>query len=488
MRNRPGRASVVLLSVVMAVTMAACSSSATPATVSTSGSASATYDGNYARTGYTTKTSITLANVAGLTQRWHIAVNTPISGQPIVDNGVVYWGDWNGHMHATTLSGKALWSTSLGTTPKPPGCIFNLATLGILSTATVGTIGGKTVIWVGGGTAQLVALDASNGNIIWQTHLGQVPGASIWSSPAYYNGSLYVGVASWQGCPDEFGQIVRLNAATGSIQKSLNFASILPAKCKGPGAWSSPSVDPSDNSIFIGTSNDLCGSTFQDAILKMNATTLAVMSKWQVPSNQHPADSDFGASPMLFSATIGGVSRQLVGAENKNGVYYVLDRNNLAAGPIWQYQVESKATFSAGLAAQSQNCNNTISTSSWAGSGSPIMVAGISLNAAGTSCIGTVTALDPATGQADWQVPLSGGIEGALTSIPGLVVVGAGRDLNVLSGTDGATLFSFTEPLPTSGDTGLYGAPRFWFWGPPTVAGDTVLAANQDGNLRAFGL
>ena len=137
-----------------------------------------------------------------------------------------------------------------------------------------------------------------------------------------------------------------------------------------------------------------------------------------------------------------------------------------------------------GAAQADATCNNTLSTSGWAGANAPVVVAGVSLS--GSTCIGTITALDPATGQLEWQVPLSGGIEGAVTEVPGLVLVGAGRDFDVLSSSNGATLFSFTEPLPTSGDTGLYGAPKYWFWGPPTVSGSTVLVANQDGNLRAF--
>ncbi len=490
MRKNFGWSWVALCSILVGTTVTACGSApapqATPKVTSTSGIASATYDGNIARTGYSTDTSITSANVTELTQQWHISAGAPISDQPIVNNGVIYWGDWNGDMHATSLSGKALWSTSLGTSPKPAGCPYNLATLGILSTATLGTINGHAALWVGGGSGQLVALNASNGKIIWQTSLRSEPGDVIWSSPAYYHGSLYVGVASWQGCPDEFGQIVRVNAGTGAIQNAIKFSSILPAKCEGPGAWSSPSVDPSSNSVFIDTSNDRCDSRYQDAILQLDPSTLAVTSIWQVPLSQHPADSDMGASPMLFTATIGGVQRQLVGAENKNGVYYALDRDHLAAGPVWQFRAESQATFSTALAAQNANCNNTISTSAWAGTGSPVMVAGVSLNGSGTGCIGTLSALNPATGQPEWQVSLQGGIEGSVTEIPGLVVVGAGRALDVLSSTNGATLFSYTEPVPNKGDAGAYGAPKYWFWGPPTVTGNTILAANQDGNLRAF--
>ncbi len=486
--KRSSLALLALIAILLQQAVASGSSAATPKAASTSRVPSATYDGSNSRTGYTTNTSITPANVGGLTQRWQTSVNAPISGQPIVNDGIVYWGDWNGTLHATRLSsGKALWSTSLGRTTKPPGCIYALATLGVASTATIGSLNGRKVLWVGGGAGQLVALNASNGRIIWQTQLRTAPGDSIWSSPALYQGSIYVGLASFQGCPDHFGRIVRVNAATGALQKAINFASLLPAKCQGPGAWSSASVDPTQNSVFIDTSNDLCESKYQDAILQLDPSTLAMKSIWQVPENQHPADSDMGASPMLFTATIDGVQRQLVGAENKNGVYYVLDRNNLAAGPVWQHQVESPATFSVGLSVFSQNCNNTVSTSSWAGNGSPIMVAGVSLNASGKGCIGTMTALDPATGQALWTVPLEGGVEGAVTQIPGLVVVGAGRDFDVLSSTTGATLFSYTEPpLKKRKDTGIFGAPTYWFWAPPTVSGNTILVANQDGTLRAF--
>jgi outer membrane protein assembly factor BamB len=182
---------------------------------------------------------------------------------------------------------------------------------------------------------------------------------------------------------------------------------------------------------------------------------------------------------MLFSASIAGEPQQLVGAENKNGVYYALNRDNLAAGPVWQYRVESSAAYA------DASCNNTISTSAWAGPGQPIMVAGVALS--GSNCIGTMTALNPSTGQPEWQVNLPGGVEGAVTELPGLVVVGAGTDLEVLSSSNGSTLFSYTEPLSAK-DGGAYGAPKYWFWGPPTVSGGYIFAANQDGTLRAFGV
>ena len=176
---------------------------------------------------------------------------------------------------------------------------------------------------------------------------------------------------------------------------------------------------------------------------------------------------------------------ELISRGERDGVYYVLDRNNLAAGPLWQYQVESQAAFSVGLSVFSQNCNNTVSTSSWAGNGSPIMVAGVSLNASGKGCIGTMTTLDPATGHLLWQTPPSR--EGWRSGHPNTRFGGCrGRDFEVLSSATGKTLFSYTEPPLKRKNSGIFGAPTYWFWAPPTVSGNTVIVANQDGRSAAF--
>ena len=480
-RGWGGWVAVVLACVAVFASLAT-SSVASAASTSSGGGSSPTYHGNLSRTGYTTNTSVNTQNAAQLHLSWRASASASTSAQPIVSNGVVFWSDWNGFIHATTTSGKALWSTSLGTTPKPPGCIYNLARQGILSTPTVGTIGGRRVLWVGGGRGQMVALDASSGKILWQTDLRTKPGNSIWSSPAYYNGSIYVGVASFQGCPPVFGSVVRLNAATGAIQAALNFSSLVPAKCRELGAWSSPAVDPVEKAIFIGTSNDFCNSRLQDAILRLNPSTLRVTSLWQVPASQHPADSDFGATPMLFSATIGTTTQQLVGAVNKNGVYYVLDRDDLAAGPVWSYAAATSKTIA------SQACGNVdaISSSAWGGTGSPVMVAG--LTTSGSSCIGTLAALNPSTGQPEWQIPLPGSVEGAVTEVPGIVAVGTGPTVELVSSSSGQVLFSYTESSKPPPKGVIFGAPTGEFWAPPTIVGSSLYVANQDGTLKAFSL
>ena len=491
----PRRWCVFAGSALVVAALASCASPSSPTSASTHAPGPslplATYHGNDARTGYTINTSITASNASQLAQRWSTATGASLSDQPIVDHGVVYWGDWKGEMHATTVSGKALWSTFIGTAPKPKVCPYKLATQGVVSTPTVGTIHGQNVVWVGGGAGQLLALNASTGAIVWSTLLGKPPEHEVWSSPLLYNSSIYIGVASWNDCPVVNGAFVRVDAATGAIQAVTHLEQS--AKCIGPGVWSSASVDPTTNSVYVTTSNAnqksnrslTCDIPEQEAILELNAKTLATESVWALPESQQVGDSDWGASPMLFSAPIGGVQEQLVGAENKNGVYYAFDRTNLGAGPVWSYTVENAALAqAAGSPTDACEDVNTISTSAWAGPGSPVIVAGLAQS--GSSCIGTLAALNPSTGQVEWQTPLQGDIEGAVTEVPGIVAVGAGPTVDLLSSATGKMLFSYTEAKTSSPKGVIYGAPTGEFWAPPTIAGNTLFAANQDGHLRAF--
>jgi outer membrane protein assembly factor BamB len=475
--------------VASSVILAACSSSGSSGSSGSAANAPlATYHADNSRTGYSTDTTITPTNVSQLTQKWVKQETRAISAQATVNDGVVYWGDWNGIEHATTLNGKSLWSTSVGQAPKPKACPFKLGGMGVTSTATIGYANGQKVLWVGGGGGQLYALNASTGAVLWATSLGPPPEYVLWGSPLLYDGSIYEGVASWNDCPDIDGRFYRVNAATGAVQAT--FYPSVPSTCVGVGIWSSASADPTTNSIFVGTGptykksnlSKPCFTPDEQAIIQLNPSTLSLKSRWALPKTQAGFDLDFGATPTLFSATTAnGVSEPLVGAENKNGVYYAFDRQDLSAGPVWVYQAETTAVLNG------TPCEdlNTISSSASAGPGTPVLVAG--MGQSGSHCIGTLAALNPATGTPLWQVPLPGVVQGAVTEVPGLVAVGAGTSLVVLSTTTGATLFSFAEPQTGSyADNGF--DQNFYYWAPPTISANYLFIGNEDGSFRAFGL
>src|SRR5579859_6262195 len=135
------------------------------------------------------------SSAPGLKQLWSITEGTTISSQPTVANGKVYWGSWDGIEHATNLNGTQAWTTNLGTVSSP-----TCGAAGIFSSAAVATVtinGTQTsVVFVGGGNAQMYALNAATGAVIWQTLVGAVPNNVIWASPLFYNGSVYISTAS----------------------------------------------------------------------------------------------------------------------------------------------------------------------------------------------------------------------------------------------------------------------------------------------------
>ena len=135
---------------------------------------------------------------------------------------MIYWGSWDGNEHATNRNGAQVWQTGLGYTYSSQCDDL----VGVASTATIATvgIGGKStpVVFVGGGNASSYALNGNTGAIIWQTSLGTSPDNFIWSSPVYYRGSIYIGLASLGDCPLVQGKLFRLNATTGAIRNTFN--------------------------------------------------------------------------------------------------------------------------------------------------------------------------------------------------------------------------------------------------------------------------
>jgi hypothetical protein len=422
----------------------------------------ATYRGDLGRSGYyPSETGVTASNVATLKLQWKTATGgTGAYSQPIVANNMVYWGDWNGVEHATDLTGKDVWTVNTGqnidSDCSPP-------VAGISGTATIGNLGGTSVVYVPGGDDNFYALNALTGAVMWKTSLGTPPADYLWGSPILFNGSIYQPVASFGDCPLVNGRLVQMDATTGAIQHTAYMA---PAGCVGGGIWSSPTVDASDDSIYVTTGTPSGCSTpgeFAPAIVKLRASDLTVLSSWTVPeSAQVFGDADFGGTPTLFTATINGVARSLVGALNKNGIFYAWDRGNLAAGPVWQSTV-----------ADPSGSPRSIASASWDGTRLYVAAGGTTLN--GTSCYGNISALGPATGAFLWRTCVTGFMSAGITLVPGVLIepYGAGGNLLFLDPATGATLRLYTMTSRSDGEV--------------TVSNGIVYAALEEGNLIALG-
>src|SRR5438876_8243785 len=370
-----------------------------------------TYMADNGRSGYNpTETVINPSTAPLLKLKWTHTTAGTISTQPVEANNLIYWGSWDaGNEHATSLSNAHVWTNQLGTTTDT-GC--NPVSVGVASTSTVATINGRSMLFVGGGNAHFYALDALTGKIIWNTSLGSSPSHFIWSSPAVYNGSVYIGVSSFGDCPLVQGQVIQLNASTGAIQHTFN---VVPNGCTGGGVWGAPTIDQANGTIYFATGNPgACSSseTFSVSFIEVKAADLSLVHYWHVPSNEQTGDGDFGSTATLFTATVNGVVTSRVGIANKNGIYYAFNRNNISAGPVWRAKVA--------IAGGCPQCGDgSISPAAW--DGTTLYVAGGTTTIKGSSCKGGLRAVNPATGAFIWEhCMLAGPILGAVSAVPGV--------------------------------------------------------------------
>jgi len=420
-----------------------------------------TFLGNDARTSFNAaETIINPSTAPNLKLLWSHKTSSKISTQPIVANGLLYWGSYDGLEHASSLaSGSDIWATNLG---QSTDCRRQVH--GVLSTATVApvSIGGvaTTVVFVGGGNANLYALDANSGAIIWQTALGTPPNTFLYSSPTVFNGSVYIGVSAHADCSKIQGHIVQLDASTGSI---LHTFFVVPTGCVGGSVWSSPTIDESTSTLYFSSSErGLCNKNekMMDSLIALNASDLSLIGFWQVPAAEMINDGDFGSSPTLFTATKGGTLRNMVGLTNKNGIYYSFDRTNISAGPLWEVRLATTPGPSS-------------ASSAW--DGTSLYVAAGTATVNGASCAGSLSALNPATGASLWQDCLGYDARSSVTVVPGLAEVAVGATMIVVDTTTGNQLFSFHDTSRKSN-----------FLGPGCISNGVLYQANMDGVMYAF--
>jgi len=144
---------------------------------------------------------------------------------------------------------------------------------------------------------------------------------------------------------------------------------------------------------------------------------------------------DFGGSPTLFTETVGGKKRSLVGACNKNGVYYVFDTSDVGSGPVARLNIANPGD-------NPKAGNGSIAPSSW--DGSHLYVAGGNTTINGSTYGASLRAFDPNNLSAPlWELGYtSGHVLGAVTSAPGLAIISHGLYLTAVKSATGAKAFT----------------------------------------------
>lgn len=370
--------------------------------------------------------AISRSSAQYLTIRWITRLSGPIASAPAVANNTVYAGDWSGHEYAVAaLNGQVIASADLGTTTAMQ---CSPSTLGITSSPAID----NGTLFVAGGDDSFYSIDAASMKVKWRKPLGITAlGYYGWSSPAAFDGMVLQGVSS--NCDDPFvaGRVVAMDRFSGNtIEDAYLVKPEWPYDPTGAGVWTSPAVDLQRRAIFVTTGSALDvhdGHSY--SILRLSVFHLTIADAWQIDT-KGTDDADWGSSPTLFSDRQG---RALVGAGQKDGHYYAFLRDDLAAGPVWTTELASGGACPL--------CGDgTLSTAAF--DGERLYVG--SGKREGEPTLGSVVALDPASGKVLWRHATQSPVIAPVSYANGVVFTTAGKHALALDASSGDVLWDFT--------------------------------------------
>ncbi len=394
------------------------------------------------------ESALGVPNAGSIRVLWSAATGSVISGSTIVVGDVAYVGTWGGYLFAfNATTGHEIWKSAfLGTS------VVCGTTTGVAATPTYSA----GTLYVGGGDARFYAVNATTGAIEWELALG-APSAGyfLWASSLVVGNYAYQGVASGCDKPLVPGALDMIDLSTHAVARQFNTTL---NDALGASIWATPTYWAATGTVFVATGNpkNASGAQYAESILALNATTLALESQWKVPKSQVSTDGDFGATPALFASARGF---EYLADPNKNGILYVWNASDLAAGPVWEHALAVGYGPIIGGAAY--------------GDGMLFLGTQRAL-LSGSQVGGTVWAFNATTGKEAWEVGLWGPDLAAPVYSNGLVLVDGGQTFFVLNAHTGAKLYHFK-----------CGAK---FFAPPSLSHGIAYVGCSSGTEYAFGV
>ena len=427
---------------------------------------------------------------------------------------------------ATVVGGRVFVGTSIGLVyglDADSGCVHwvHEADAAVRAALTVGPgADGQTNVYFGDVAANIYAVDFGSGERRWKVKVEDHPDARITGAPALHAGRLYVpvasleeGAAAWPAyeCCTFRGSVVALDTHTGrQVWKTYtideeprrtdtNSAGAQRWAPSGVGIWSTPTLDPTRNVLYVATGDNYSepATSTSDAIMALSMDTGAVRwvnqttpgDAWTIgclganessragcPDDSGP-DVDFGNSPILTTLASG---QRVLLVGQKSGVLYGLNADD--GRTLWETRVADGGIIGGiewGIALEGDVVFASISDAFEKAPG----------DAGGLAAVGMTT------GEVVWQAPpfqdTCGSKEGchtgqpaAVTTIPGAVISGsldghvrayATDTGNVIWDFDSARAFDTVNGVPGRG--GSLNGPG------PTVAGGMLFVSSGYASL-----
>ena len=417
---------------------------------------------------YNPGSPLTPKRAAALETAWEYEAPQSVNGAPAVAGDRVYVLTGDGLVALDADSGEEVWKRDdIGGSSSPT-----------LAGGVVFALGGDTMLW---------AVDADTGEDVWSVLADDQEFASGFSSPVVTKEAVIVGLSSVEEVAAESnatyrGGVAAFDRTTG--EELWRYRTAEPPH-NGVGVWSSVSVDVDTATVYTTTGNNYteeAGPT-SDSIIALDLATGEPRWVRQVTEgdvftvrNARSQDSDFGTNPILFEAEIDGEERKLVGAGQKSGMFWVLDRET--GEIVWQRQVSDGSALIGGVFNNGAYDGRRIVVAGNNGPPGP----GPPDDRPRTGEVGTAVlmALDPATGAIVWQQPLDNYVWAPITLTDGVGFVAVDRELRAFATKTGEELFR-VETVGTISSAPVIAGDRLYFgsglgYFPPTQPGRTVYA------------
>ncbi len=458
--------------------------------------------------------------VSRLRLKWAFGVPdlTAMRAQPVVDSGHVVFGGGTMLYSVDAATGCTYWSTELPSD--------------LRSGLSIGAPAARRLVFFGDSSANVHAVDAATGAPVWLKHVDNHPSAVITGTPQYFNGRLFVTVSSVEEgtatapgyvCCTFRGSILALNASSGNIlwqtytiddPASVSRSNKRGSPSLGPsgaGVWSAPTLDRKRNMLYVGTGDNYSdpATDRSDAVLALSLDSGKIVWSHQflagdtfnvacvrAESNNCPdtggPDFDFGASPILLSRRGG---RRVLLLAQKSGAVYAIDPDSNGK-LLWKAQLGTGGVLGGiewGPATDSKRLYVAISDESFLRTGLD------------PSKGGGLFALSLDTGRQIWSAPpspcdarkpCSPAQTAAITAIPGVIFSGSlNGHIRAYSALNGVVLWDFDtgRDFQTVNDVQAHGG-SISVAGPVVVDGTVYVLSGYDtfgeapGNvLLAFG-
>ena len=318
-----------------------------------------TYWGDYGATHFRDLKQINDHNVGQLRLAWLFQTGSQGSNEtvPLVANGVMYLTTPDSGVDAVDArSGRRLWHYQYQIPKDAKYCCGNL-------NRGLAILGRKLYLLTP--DTRLLAIDTRNGSVLWNVEVASAAGGAYGGTeaPLIVKDKVVLGTAA-----GDFGIRGFVDAYDAETGKRVWRFWTIPApgekgnetwggdswKHGGGATWMTGTYDPQLNTVYWGTGNpapDLYGdirpgdNLYTDSVVALDADTGKL--KWHFQFTPHDVyDYDATETPMLVDLPWQGKMRKLLLHADRNGFYYVLDRQT---GEFLMAKAFLKQTWAKGI-------------------------------------------------------------------------------------------------------------------------------------------